>query len=220
MSDTDELLTDALHDLAAQAVPVPPAADALWRAGQRRRRLSVLATSAAAGAVVGALVVALTVAGLGPGHRGDPAASVPAAPVWLRAPLVFAQVAAASRPPCPVHSAKVLAPNPPACLRLGGFRMTVTSIQAARVKQLHGEDLLEIRLVPADSRQFETLTRELARLPSPHNVLATIIGGQIVDHPTVIRAVTTRWVGFVGFPNRAAAEFALRRLLAGSRPVT
>jgi hypothetical protein len=218
VSDTDELIADALHDLAAQAVPAPPAADALWRAGQRRRRLSVLATSASAGAIAGALVVALTVAGLGPGHRGDPAASVPAAPVWLRAPLVFAQVAAASRPPCAVHSAKVLAPNPPACLRLGGFRMTVTSIESARVHRFHGDDLLEIRLTPADSRRFATLTRKLARMPSPHNVLATVIGGQIVDHPVVIRAVTTRWVGFTGFPNRAAAEFALRSLLAGSRP--
>lgn len=214
MSDTDELIADALHDLAAQAVPVPSATDALWRAGQRRRRLSVLATSAAAGAIVGALVVALTVGGLGPGHRGGPAASAPSSPGWLRAPLVFAQVAAASRPPCAVHSAKVLAPNPPACLRLGGFRMTVTRIESARVKQFHGEDLLEIRLTPADSRQFATLTRELARLPSPHNVLATVIGGQIVDHPVVIRAVTTRWVGFTGFPTRAAAEYALRSLLA------
>ena len=213
MSDTDELIADALDDLAAQAVAVPPAADALWRAGQRRRRLSVLATSATAGAIATALVVALTVVGLG--HRGGPAAPVPASPVWLRAPLVFAQVAAASRPPCAVHSAKVLAPNPPACLRLGGVRMTVTQIESARVKQFHGEDLLEIRLTPADSRQFATLTRQLARLPSPHNVLATIIGGQIVDHPVVIRAVTTRWVGFTGFPNRAAAEIALRSLLAG-----
>jgi hypothetical protein len=215
VSDTDELIADALHDLAAEAVAAPPAADALWRAGQRRRRLSVLATSAAAGAIVGALVVALTVGGLGPGHHGSPAASSPASPVWLRAPLVFAQVAAASRPPCAVHSAKVLAPNPPACLRLGGFRMTVTSIESARVKQFHGEDLLEIRLTPADSRQFATLTRALARLPSPHNELATVIGGSIVDHPVVIRAVTTRWIRFTGFRNRAAAEFALRRLLAG-----
>jgi hypothetical protein len=219
VSNTDELIADALHDLAAQAVPVPPAADALWRAGQRRRRLSVLATSAAAGAIVGALVVALTVGGLGVGHRGGgPAAPAPAAPVWLRAPLVFAQVAAASRPPCAVHSAKVLAPNPPACLRLGGVRMTVTRIESARVHQFHGEDLLEIRLTPADSRRFATLTRKLARMPSPHNVLATVIGGQIVDHPVVIRAVTTRWVGFTGFSNRAAVEYALRSLLAGSRP--
>ena len=96
--------------------------------------------------------------------------------------------------------------------------MTVTSIEAARVKQLHGEDLLQIRLTPADSRQFATLTRQLARLHSPHNVLAMVIGGRVMSHPTVIRAVTTRWVGFVGFPNRAAAEFALRSLLAGSRP--
>jgi len=218
VSNTDELIADALHDLAAQAVPVPPAADALWRAGQRRRRLSVLATSAAAGAIVGALVVVLTVGGLGSGHRGSPAAPAPAAPVWLRSPLVFAQVAAASRPPCPVHSAKVLAANPPACLRLGGSRMTVTRIESARVHQLHGEDLLEIRLTPADSRRFATLTRELARMHSPHNVLATVIGGQILDHPVVISAVTTRWVGFTGFPNRAAVESALRSLLAGSRP--
>ena len=59
------------------------------------------------------------------------------------------------------------------------------------------------------------LTRELARMHSPHNVLATVIGGQIVDHPVVIRAVTTRWVRITGFPNRAAAEYALRSMLAG-----
>src|SRR5262249_10176466 len=106
VSDTEELIADALHDLAAQAVPARVAAGALWHAGQRRHRLGVLATSAAAGAIAAALVVALTVGGLGPGHRGGPAASAPAAPVWLRAPLVFAQVAAASRPPCAVHSAK------------------------------------------------------------------------------------------------------------------
>jgi hypothetical protein len=215
VSDTDELITDALHDLAAQAVPAPQAADALWRAGQRRRRFSVLAASAAAGVIVGALVVAFTVGGLGLGHGGGPAAPAPAAPVWLRSPLVFAQVAVTSRPPCPVHSAKVLASNPPACLRLGGFRMTVTRIESARVQQFHGDDLLAIRFTPADSRRFATLTRELARLPSPHNELATVIGGRIVDHPVVISAVRTRWVQFTGFPNRAAVEFALRSLLAG-----
>src|SRR5262249_30085268 len=80
VSDTDELIADALHDLAAQAVAAPPAADALWRAGQRRRRLSMLVTSAAAGAIVGALVVALTVGGLGPGHRGGPTVPAPASP--------------------------------------------------------------------------------------------------------------------------------------------
>ena len=213
MSDTDELIADALHDLAAHAVAAPSAADALWRAGQRRRRLSVLAASAAAGAIVGALVVALTVGGLGLGHRGGPAAPAPASPVWLRAPLVFAQVAAASKPPCAVHSAKVLASNPPACLRLGGFRMTVTSIESARVRQLHGENLLAIRLAPADSRHFATLTRELARMHSPRNALAMIIGGHILAHPVVIGAVTTRWVEFTGFQNRAAAEFALRSLV-------
>jgi hypothetical protein len=215
VSDTDELIADAVHDLAAQAVLVPPEADALWRAGQRRRRFGVLATSAAAGAIVGALVVALAVGGLGPGHRGGPAASAPAVPVWLRAPLVFAQVAVASRPPCAVHSAKVLASNPPACLRLGGARMTVTSVESARVQRFRGEYLLDIQLSPAASRQFATLTRKLGRLHGPRNGLAIIIGGQILAHPVVIRAVTTGWVQITGFPGRAEAEFALRSLLAG-----
>ena len=215
MSDTDELIADALHDLAAKAVPVPSAADALWRAGQRRRRVSVVAMSAAAGVIAGALVVALTVGSLGLGQRGGPAAPAPAAPVWLRTPLVFAQVAAASRPPCAVHSAKVLASNPPACLRLGGSRMTVTSVESARVRQLHGADLLEVQLAPAAARHFATLTRELARLHSPRNELAIVIGGRILAHPVVIRAVTTRWVRITGFPNRAAAEYALRSMLAG-----
>ena len=215
MSHTDELIADALHDLAAQAVPVPSAADALWRAGQRRRRVSVVAMSAAAGVIAGALVVALTVGSLGLGQRGGPAAPAPAAPVWLRTPLVFAQVAAASRPPCAVHSAEVLASNPPACLRLGGSRMTVASVESARVQQFHGEDLLEVQLAPAASRRFATLTRELARLHSPRNVLAIVIGGRILAHPVVIMAVTTRWVRVTGFPNRAAAEYALRSMLAG-----
>ena len=42
-----------------------------------------------------------------------------------------------------------------------------------------------------------------------------VIGGRIMDHPVVIRAVTTRWIQFTGFPNRAAVEFALRSPLAG-----
>ena len=91
--------------------------------------------------------------------------------------------------------------------------MTVTSIESARVRQLHGENLLAIRLAPADSRHFATLTRELARMHSPRNGLAMIIGGHILAHPVVIGAVTTRWVEFTGFQNRAAAEFALRSLV-------
>ena len=214
MSDTDELIADALHDLAAKAVPVPSAADALWRAGQRRRRLSLLAPSAAAGVIVGALVVALTVGGLGFGHRGGPAAPAPAAPVWLRAPLVFAQVAVASSPPCAVHAAKLLASNPPACLRLGSSRMTLTAVESARVQRFRGEYLLDIRLAPAASRQFATLTRELARMHGPHNQIAIVIGGRILAHPVVIRAVTTGWAR-ITFPTRAEAEFALLSLLAG-----
>jgi preprotein translocase subunit SecD len=54
--DADQLIAGALRDIAAEAGPPGPAADAAWRAG-RRRRLAVLAASAAS--VAGAIALAL-----------------------------------------------------------------------------------------------------------------------------------------------------------------
>jgi hypothetical protein len=48
----------------------------------------------------------------------------------------------------------------------------------------------------------------------PHNQIAIVIGGRILAHPVVIRAVTTGWAR-ITFPTRAEAEFALLSLLAG-----
>ena len=58
MRDADQLIAGALRDIAAEAGLPGPVADAAWRAG-RRRRLAVLATSAAS--VAGAIVLALAV---------------------------------------------------------------------------------------------------------------------------------------------------------------
>lgn len=58
MRDADQLIADALRDIAAEAGLPGPVADAAWRAG-RRRRLATLAASAAS--VAAAVVLALAV---------------------------------------------------------------------------------------------------------------------------------------------------------------
>ena len=58
MRDADQLIAGALRDIAAEAGPPRPAADAAWRAG-RRRRLAGLTASAAS--IAGAIALALTV---------------------------------------------------------------------------------------------------------------------------------------------------------------
>lgn len=74
MRDADQLIAGALRDIAAGAGLPGPVADAAWRAG-RRRRLAVLAASAAsvAGAIVLALAVVLPLtAARGPAAPGPP----------------------------------------------------------------------------------------------------------------------------------------------------
>ena len=58
MKESDQLIADALRDIAADAGLPRPVAEAAWRAG-RRRRLAALAASAAS--ISGAIALALTV---------------------------------------------------------------------------------------------------------------------------------------------------------------
>ena len=71
MNEPGELIADALREIADQAAAPRPMADAAWRAGHRRRHLSVIATSA----VIAAAAITIAVAGLlsttaGPGRPG------------------------------------------------------------------------------------------------------------------------------------------------------
>ena len=83
MREADQLIADALRDIAAEAGLPGPVADAAWRAG-RRRRLTVLAASAAsvAGAIALtlALVLPLTAA---PGPVSPPAPPSPLVSITL-----------------------------------------------------------------------------------------------------------------------------------------
>jgi hypothetical protein len=219
VSDTDELIAGALRDLAGQAVTVPPAADALWRAGRRRRRLGTVATSAAATAIAVAVGLTVTVGSSGAGHRVGSREHA-AAPMGLSTPIVFKQVAALGRPPCPtsVNPATGRASGPPACIRYTGTEMAITRVESARVRQgPRGRYQLDIRMTPADARRFATLTRELAGLHSPRNRLAIVLNGDVLADRVVLTAITSGQteIPTPGFPSKPQAEFFLATLIGG-----
>ena len=83
MRDADELIAGALRDIAAEAGLPGPVADAAWRAC-RRRRLAVLAASAAsiAGAIALALAVVLPLTAA-PGPASPPAPPSPLVSITL-----------------------------------------------------------------------------------------------------------------------------------------
>lgn len=222
MSDTD-VIASALRDLAEQAVAVPPAADALWRAGQRRRRRNVVAIAATApGAAAMATVLAFTLGG-GPapsGHGGSVGGTAGATgSVALSTPIQFKQVAQVSTPPCTAGAKPVPGSGgaPSACIRFTGTGMTITRLEYASVERSPGSHQyqIDIRLTPADARRFGTLTRELAGQHSPRNQLAIATNGYVLADPTVMAAITVGQAAIPGFPSKPQAEFFLATLTNG-----
>ena len=222
MSDTD-LIASALRDLAAQAVTVPPAADDVWRAGQRRRRRNVMAISAAApGAAAVAVVLAFTLGGGGApaGHGGSVGgATGTTGHLALSTPIQFKQVARVGRPSCPatVNPMSGRAAGRPECIRFTGTGMTITRLQSARVQRGPGghQYQIDIRLTSADARRFATLTRTLAGQHSPRNRLAIVTNGYVLADPVVTAAITTGQAAIPGFATQPQAMFFMDTLIGG-----
>jgi preprotein translocase subunit SecD len=215
VNESGELIADALREIADQAVAPRPMADAAWRAGHRRRHLSVIATSAAVAAAAITIAVAGslgTTGGLGrPGaHRqggGSTAAgSGSPAPVRLHTPIQFEQVAWTSDKRCAAGAGQMPGPAPASCVHLTGTGMTITGVDSARVQRVAGGYQLDVRLSPADSRVFAALTRELAGLRSPHNQFAVIADGRVLTLPMVESPITAGRAAISGFTSRAQAE--------------
>ena len=226
MNEPGELIADALREIADQAAAPRPMADAAWRAGHRRQRLGVIATSAAvaAAAITFAVAVSLGTA-TGPGPAGPgPAATGPvsapghgggsisanagtSAPVRLHTPIQFEQVAWTSHTRCAAGAGQMPGPAPAACVHLTGTGMTITGVRSAGVQRsASGGYELNIRLTPADSRVFAALTRELAGLHRPHNQFAIIVNGRVLVIPVVEMPMTAGRVQILGFTSRAQAE--------------
>ena len=137
MSGPQEMIADALREIAAQAGAPRPMADAAWRAGRRRRLAALTASAVAGAAVIVAAVLLLPLAAHGQPPSRPASQPGPAAPVSLRSPIQFRQVAAISNAPCPAGSRGLPGSLPdsaaPACFYLTGAGMTVTAVQSAQV---------------------------------------------------------------------------------------
>jgi hypothetical protein len=216
VSGPEEMIADALREIAAQAGAPRAMADAAWRAG-RRRRLAALTASAVAGAAVIVAAVLLPLAAHGQLPSRPPSQPGPAAPVSLRSPIQFRQVAAITNASCPAGSGGLPGTLPgsaaPACVYLTGTGMTVTAVQSAQVAQSgDGGYVLEIGFTPAQTGPFAALTRRLSGLPSPRDQLAVIIDGRVIDDPAVQGPITGGTAEIAGFATRAQAESLLASL--------
>ena len=176
---------------------------------------------AGAAAIVAALLLLPLAAVGGPAHGQLPSGPAsqpgPAAPISLRSPIQFRQVAAISNASCPAGSRGLPGRLPdsaaPACFYLTGTGMTVTAVQSARVTQSgDGGYVLEIGFTPAQTGPFAALTRKLSGLPSPRDQLAVIIDGRVIDDPAVQGPITGGTAEIAGFATRAQAESLLASL--------
>ena len=215
MSGPEEMIADALREIAAQAGAPRAMADAAWRAG-RRRRLAALTASVVAGAAVIVAAVLLPLAAVGGPAHGEPPLR-PAAPISLRSPIQFRQVAAISNASCPAGSRGLPGSLPdsaaPACFYLTGTGMTVTAVQSAQVVPSGtGGYLLQIGFTRAQAGPLAALTRTLSGLPSPRDQVAIIIDGRVIDHPAVQGPITNGKAQISGLATRAQAESLLASL--------
>ena len=215
MSGPEQMIADALREIAAQAGAPRPMADAAWRAG-RRRRVAALTASAVAGAA--AIVAAVLLLPAAHGQLPSQPASQPGpAPISLRSPIQFRQVAAISSAPCPAGSGGLPGSLPgsgtPACFHLTGTGMTVTTVQSAQVVPSGGGGyLLKIVFTPAQTGPWAALTRRLPGLPSPRDQLATIIDGRVIADSAVAGPIADGTTAIPGFVTRAQAESLLSSL--------
>jgi hypothetical protein len=220
VSGTDRLIADALRELEEQAAAPRQTAAAAWRAGRRRRLAATAASAVGAAAAVAAAVLLLLPLATGggpvrPGHAGPGVPAVaPAAPISLRSPIEFRQVATIGSAPCAARSNALPGGNPPACFHLTGTGMTLTRIESEQVAKVGSAYTLSFILSPADMGLFTALTGKLVGLPSPRDQLAIIIGGRVVAHPAVAAEVHGD-VEIAGLASHAQAEQLLQSLRGG-----
>jgi len=217
MNASEQLIADALRDIAAGAPAPRPMADAAWQAGRRRRRGGLAAAgSAGAGAIAAAIALPLALAG-SPGQSPG-VLTGPTSPVSLRTPVQFRQVASISGHSCRPGSPGLPGPSDnsngsgASCYQFTHQGMTITALRSAQVIQASGgQYVLNIRFTTADASRFATLTGKLLDQPTPRCQLAIIVGGRVISSPTVEAPITGGQAQIPGFTNRAQAESLLHQ---------
>ena len=215
MSRPEEMIADALREIAAEDGAPRPMADAAWRTGRRRRLAALTASAVTAAAVLVVAVLLPLAAHGGPTHRQPPAPASQqelAAPVSLRSPIQFRQVATMTQAPCPAGSGGLLDSAERACIYLTGRGLTVTTVHSAQlVRTGTGQYVLYLTFTPAQTRRFAALTRRVSGLENPRDQLAVIADGRVITHP-VIQGPITGGQAMIVFATRAQAESLLSPL--------
>src|SRR5215467_517155 len=206
------MIADALREIAAEAGPPGPMADAAWRAG--RRRLAALTASAVTAAAVLAAAVLVPLAAQGGPPPGQPSQRGPAAPIRLRSPIQFRQVAAITPAACPAGSGGLRLPDSgaPGCIYLTGTGLTVTTARSAQlVRTGTGQYVLNLTLTWAQTGPWAALTQQLSDAQAPRDQLAVIVGGRVIGYPVIQGAITDAGLQ-IPFATRAQAESVLSSL--------
>jgi hypothetical protein len=219
------MIADALREIAAEEGPpgpmaeaawrAGPGADAAWRAGRRRRLAALTASAVTAAAVLAAAVLVPLAAHGGPAYRQPPPLASqqgPAAPVSLRSPIQFRQVAAMTHAPCAAGSGGLPDSAERGCIYLTGRGLTVTTARSAVVVRTGtGQYVLYLTLTWAQTGPFAALTQQLSDAQPPRNQLAVIVDGRVITHPWIQGAITGGRLQ-IDFATRAQVESVLSSL--------
>jgi len=212
MTELDDPITTALRDLAEQAAPPRLNADALWRAGRRRRWAAITAPVAAVAAV--AVLVSLAVLSA-PAHPAPGPALTGSGSMHRPPPIQFRQVARTTGRSCPSRSHGLPGTSKGECFYFTHTAMTISRFASVTITQPSPGTSgywLSFRLEPADTHRYGDLTQKLQNLPSPRDQLAIIANGVVLLHPQIVAALDLGVFQIYAGHTRAQAQQLLHRL--------
>jgi hypothetical protein len=217
MTGPEQLIASVLEEITMEAGPPRPLAAVAWNAGRRHRMATraSLAVASALAVAVAALVIPRAVHGA--------ADRLATAPIELRSPLVFREVAAIDHKPCPARSGGLpgwpaeagdpATPGQPAtyCFHLTGSAITVTALRYARIASDGVGLQLRVRFPRAEADRLAALSEKLIHRAAPRNRLAIIVAGHVISAPEVVARIPAGrfWLRVT---TRDYAEHLLRQL--------
>jgi hypothetical protein len=214
MSEPDHIIGTALRDLADEATPTRLNADALWRAGRRRRWAAI--TTSVAGAAAALIPLALLGALANPAPAPEPG---PAASGSVLPPIQFRQVARIADSRCLPRSHGLPGISKAECFYFTRVGVTISRFASVKIAEqtvtcggtrrvLHatlgpshfgslppaegpGTIVFSFRLQRADIHPYANLTQKLVNQPSPRNQLAIVANGVVIFHPQTVNDVSS-----------------------------
>jgi hypothetical protein len=215
MNEPDDLITTALRDLARQAAPPRLSAEALWRAGRRRRWTAITAAAAGAAAATAAAALVPFAVLSAPSHPAPGPPVTSSAATHHPPPIQLRQVARLTHHRCPPGSPGRPGPSKDECFYLTRTGMafsrfaSVTIINPPPGTRVYW---LNFRLPKEDIHRFTDLTQKLANAPGPRNQMAIIVNGVVLLHPYLSAAIPVGVFQIGTGDSRAHAQALLHKL--------